>query len=124
MAGQLNPDWAGGHGGGEETAGVMAVNPALIKTEYLNLPENIRNDVSEDLPSGAWTDVNFKGASVTIPREINEITDNGWLTHRFKNDAPTKATKEWGDKMVQTVADYIVDFEKVFSKAELPKPHN
>ena len=124
MAGQLNPDWAGGHGGGEETAGVMAVNPALIKTEYLNLPENIRNDVSEDLPSGAWTNVNFKGASVTIPREINEITDNGWLTHSFKNDPPTKATKEWGDKMVQTVADYIVDFEKVFSKAELPKPHN
>jgi len=103
---------------------VMAVNPALIKTEYLNLPENIRNDVSEDLPSGAWTNVNFKGASVTIPREINEITDNGWLTHSFKNDPPTKATKEWGDKMVQTVADYIVDFEKVFSKAELPKPHN
>jgi len=124
MAGQLNPDWAGGHGGGEETAGVMAVDPSLIKTEYLELPEAIRNDVSEDLPSGAWTNVNFKGASVTIPREINAITDNGWLTHSFKNDPPTKATKEWGDQMVQTVADYIVDFEKVFSKAALPTPHN
>ena len=38
MAGQLNPEWAGGHGGAEETAGVMAVDPSLIKYEYIDLP--------------------------------------------------------------------------------------
>ena len=36
MAGQIDPAWAGGHGGGEETAGVMAVDPALVKQEYLD----------------------------------------------------------------------------------------
>ena len=121
MAGQINPEWAGGHGGGEETAGVMAVDPGLIKTEYLELGEEIRNDISEDLPSGAWTNVIYKNVAVTIPREIRSITDNGWLSHAFKNDPPTKATAEWGTRMLETVADYIVDFGNVFSAANLPE---
>ena len=120
MAGQMNPNWAGGHGGGEETAGVMAVDPGLIKTEYLHLPEGIRNDVSDELPSGAWTNVMYKNVAVTIPRAIKDITDNGWLAHAFKNDAPTKATPEWGREMLKTVAEYIADFGEVFGRAPLP----
>lgn len=124
MAGQINPDWAGGHGGGEETAGVMAVDPSLIKTEYLELPEAIRDDVSEDIPTGAWTNVMYKNVAVTIPREIKDITDNGWLAHGFGNDAPTKATPEWGREMLETVADYIAEFGTVFGKAPLPEKVN
>lgn len=120
MAGQINPEWAGGHGGGEETAGVMAVDPSLIKREYLELPEGIRNDVSEEIPTGAWTNVQYKGVAVTIPREIKDITDNGWLAHAFKNDPPTKATPEWGHEMLEAVADYIADFGMVFGRAPLP----
>ena len=120
MAGQINPDWAGGHGGGEETAGVMAVDPALIKTEYINLSEGIRNDISEELPSGAWTNVVYKNVSVTIPREIRNITENGWLSHGFKNDPPTKATSKWGKEMLKAVADYIADFAAVFERTHLP----
>lgn len=121
MAGQINPEWAGGHGGAEETAGVMAVDPSLIKYEYIELPEGIRNDISEEIPSGAWTSVIYKGVSVQIPREIKDITDNGWLAHGFKNDAPTKATPEWGRKMVEAVADYIADFGAAFGRAPLPE---
>lgn len=120
MAGQINPAWAGGHGGGEETAGVMAVDPSLIKTEYLELPEGIRNDVSEELPYGAWTNVEYKGVSVTIPRAIKDITDNGWLVHSFKGDVPTRANAEWGREMLESVADYIAEFGEVFGKTELP----
>ncbi|MBE5765798.1 MAG: creatininase family protein [Clostridiales bacterium] len=121
MAGQLNPKWGGGHGGGEETAGVMAVDPALIKTEYLTLPENIRNDISDELPTGAWTNVTYKGVSITIPREIRSITDNGWLAHAFGGDVPTRADAEWGREMLNSVADYIVDFGAAFSRAPLPE---
>lgn len=120
MAPQINREWAGGHGGGEETAGVMGVDPSLIKTKYLNLPEGVRNDVSDTLPSGSWTQVTYKGVSVTIPREIRSITDNGWLAHGVAIDPPTKATEEWGKEMLSATADYIVDFEKEFSKASLP----
>ena len=120
MAGQLNPAWAGGHGGGEETAGVMAVDPALVKTEYLTLPEDTRNDLGEALPYAGWTGVAYKGVTVTVPRQIKDITDNGWLGHSFKNDPPTRATPEWGTEMLETVADYIAEFAAEFAKAPLP----
>ena len=120
MAGQINPEWAGGHGGGEETAAVMAVNPELIKTEYLTMPEGIRNDLGDNLPYGAWTNVNYKGVSVTIPRDIKDITDNGWLVHSFRGDVPTRANEKWGKEMLEAVADYIADFSAQFEKAPLP----
>ena len=120
MAGQINPQWAGGHGGGEETAGVMAVDPSLIKEEYLNLPEGIRNDLGDALPYGAWQNIEYKGVSVTVPREIRDITDNGWLVHSFKGDVPTRATAEWGREMLDAVADYIADFAQHFVKTKLP----
>ena len=120
MAGQLNPEWAGGHGGGEETAGVMAVDPALVKTEYMNLPEGIKNDLGDELPYDAWTSIRYKGVSITVPREVKDITDNGWLVHAFKGDVPTRATPEWGREMLETVADYIADFGKAFGKTKLP----
>lgn len=122
MAGQLNPEWAGGHGGGEETAGVMAIDPGLIKAEYLNLPEEIRNDLGDSLPYGAWTNVQYKGVSVTIPRAIKDISSNGWLVHSFKGDIPSRATPEWGREMLEAVADYIADFGEQFSKTTLPNP--
>ena len=118
MAGQINPEWAGGHGGGEETAAIMAIDSDLIKTEYLELPEGVRNDVSEDLPYDAWTNVKYKGVSIEIPRHIKDVTDNGWLVHAFKHDIPTRADAKWGKEMLDAVADYIVDFSEVFGKAE------
>ena len=120
MAGQINPEWAGGHGGGEETAGVMAVDPALIKQEYLHVGENIRNDLGDDLPYGAWTALNYKGVSVTVPRAIRDITDNGWLVHSFKGDVPTRADAQWGREMLSATADYIIDFGAHFARTALP----
>ncbi|MBR4956151.1 MAG: creatininase family protein [Lentisphaeria bacterium] len=124
MAGQINPQWAGGHGGGEETAGVLAVDPKLIKTEYLNLPEGIRNDLGENLPYGAWTNINYRGVSIGVSREIKDITDNGWLVHSFKGDLPTRATEEMGKEMLNAVTDLIADFAAEFDAAPLPAPQN
>ncbi len=121
MAAQMKPEWRGGHGGGEETAAVMAVNPKLVKMEYINEDENITNDVSEELPSSSWTSVDYKGVSVTIPRELNHMTDNGWLAHGIANDPPTRATEEWGIEMLNAIADYVADFEPVFARTVLPK---
>lgn len=121
IAGEIRPEWKGGHGGGEETAGVMGVDPSLIHTEYLNEGENIRNDVSDELPSGNWTAVTFKGGSIQIPRPVKHLTDNGWLTHGMSIDPPTKATRELGLEMLDTMADYDIDFVKTLERAELPK---
>lgn len=120
MAGQLNPQWAGGHGGGEETAGVMAVDPSLVKTEYLHLPEGIRNDLGDTLPSGPWLNILYRGVSISVPREIRDITENGWLAHAFNGDVPTRATREWGTEMLEAVADCIAGFAVEFGKTTLP----
>ena len=119
IAGQLNENWKGGHGGGEETAGIMAVNPDLIKYEYIHKGEEITNDLSEELPSTSWTSVEFKGGMITIPRHINRITKNGWLTHGMSIDPPTKATEAWGQEMLDTMANYVIDFCSAFSKVQL-----
>ena len=121
MAGQLNPEWAGGHGGGEETAAIMAVDESLIKKEYIDLPESYTNDLGDNLPYAAWMNVSFKGATVTVPREIRQISDNGWLVHSFTGDVPSRANREWGMEMLSAMADYIVDFEKEFAKVSLPQ---
>lgn len=120
IAGQLRPEWKGGHGGAEEAAGVMAVDPSLIHAEYLTLGENIRNDISDELPSGSWTAIDFQGASITIPRPVTSITDNGWLAHGMGSDAPTKATREWGLEMLSTLSHYLHDFITALERAELP----
>lgn len=119
MAGELRPEWKGGHGGGEETAGLMGVDPALVDMDYINDPMDIINDVSEELPSVSWSTVEFKGASVVIPRESRYYFGNGW----YGKDAPTMATPEWGREMLQTMADYIAEFIEVFERAPLPEAH-
>ncbi|MCQ2452962.1 MAG: creatininase family protein [Clostridia bacterium] len=121
IAGQIRPEWKGGHGGAEETAGVMAVDPTLIHSEYLTLGECIRNDISDELPSTSWTSVEFKGGMVTVPRHVNSITDNGWLAHGMGSDVPTNATREWGVEMLDAMADYIRDFIGALERAPLPK---
>ena len=120
MAGLINPEWAGGHGGGEETAAIMAVDPSLIKEEYMTLPEGIRNDLGDDLPYGAWTNILYKGVSVTVPRAVRDITDNGWLVHSFKGDVPSRASAQWGQEMLEATADYMADFGRHFGQTALP----
>lgn len=117
MAGELRPEWKGGHGGAEETAGIMGVDPSLIDQEYLHVPMNQINDVSDTMPTTGWTTVQYKGATITLPRESKHYHGNGW----YGTDAPYLATEEWGREMLQTMADYMVDFLKEFESVPLPE---
>ena len=101
---------------------MMAVDPSLIKTEYLHLPEGIRNDLGDALPYSAWTNISYRGVSVCVPRQIKDITSNGWLVHSFKGDVPQRATVEWGCEMLEATADYIADFALHFMKTTPPSP--
>lgn len=121
LAGQIRPEWKGGHGGGEETAAIMGVDPSLIRREYLETTEGFRNDISDELPSTSWTGVSFQGGLVTIPRPMHRITDNGWDAHGMGIDPPTKATEEWGREMLDAMADYIRDFIQALERASLPE---
>lgn len=118
MAGELRPEWKGGHGGAEETAGIMGVDPSLIDRDYLEEPMHQIHDVSESMPTTGWCSVQYKGATITIPRESWHYHGNGW----YGTDAPYLATEQWGKEMLQLMADYIADFLQEFETVPLPAP--
>ena len=115
MAWDLNPAWKGGHGGAEETAGVLAVNPSLVDW---NAVEDLKlKDIYEDMVSTGFKNVRYKGVEIPVPRPAREITDNGLIG----SDHPKYATEEWGQTMLTSCADYIVDFLKAFRSIQLPE---
>lgn len=116
MAGELRPEWKGGHGGAEETAGVMGVDPSLIDYDYIQEPMNLIDDVAPNMKTTGWGTVDYKGATVIFPREMKNYSANGW----YGADAPHLATPEWGREMLSTFADYMADFLAEFEKVELP----
>lgn len=117
MAGELNPEWKGGHGGAEETAGVMGVDPSLIDYDYINEPMDLIDDVAPNMKTTGWGTVDYKGATVVFPREMHNYSGNGW----YGKDEPHLATVEWGQEMLRTFADYMADFLTELEKLDLPK---
>ena len=117
MAGELNPAWGGGHGGAEETAAVMAVNPSLVDRSALG-PMDLSNDISDELPTDGWDNVLYKGAHVAFPRDACRYAGNGWIGP----DDPSHADPEWGRQMMESVGSYLVDFIGAMRRAPLPRP--
>ena len=113
MAGNFNPEWAGGHGGGEETAAIMYINPELIDKNAM--ADGDIKDVTSEIKACTLKVAEFKGIPVTIPRDSRPICNNGWVGP----DPIEKATAEWGEEMLNTIADYIAEFTTEFSKASL-----
>ncbi len=115
IAGELNPAWKGGHGAGEETAAMMAINPAYVHMEdYMPL---VPGDLSDTMPCDGMTGVKYKGISVLVPRTFQNISQSGW----FGNDDAKTATVEWGKEMLAATADYICDFINEFDKLKIEK---
>ena len=114
MAWDMNPAWKGGHGGGEETAAILGIDPSLVDQSEIGGPLKLF-DLTENLKATGFRSVEFKGVSVEILRSTPHVTDSGWIGP----DHPNTATVEWGKEMLQTTADYIVDFMEEFKKVPL-----
>ena len=112
LAGELNPAWKGGHGGGEETAAMMAVNPGLVDFTELK-PMSLVDDLGPRFPTAGFDKVWFRGVGIPIPRRVERYTENGWIGP----DDPGEATEEWGRQMLGATADYIVAFIEEFKSA-------
>ena len=64
---------------------------------------------------GTVTLSEYKGVTVEILRNTPHVTDSGWIGP----DHPSTATEEWGKEMLETTANYIVDFMEEFKKVKL-----
>ena len=114
MAWDMNPAWKGGHGGGEETAAILGIDPSLVDKSEIGGDLKFF-DLSENLKTTGFRSVEYKGVSVDIIRSTPHVTDSGWIGP----DHPGTATEEWGREMLQTCADYIADFMEEFKKVTL-----
>ncbi|MEG1972417.1 MAG: creatininase family protein [Oscillospiraceae bacterium] len=114
MAWDLNPAWKGGHGGGEETAAILGINPALVDKSEIG-GDLVLNDISDTIKATGFYSVSFKGVSFNVLRNINHITDSGWIGP----DHPNTATEEWGREMLKACADYIADLAAELKKVKI-----
>lgn len=113
LAGELNPDWRGGHGGAEETSAIMAINPKLVQMQdYMPC---VPQGLSANLPCSGVKTVSFRGANITVQRHFKSATASGW----YGDDDPLLATPEWGREMLDCVCNYILEFIAEFAKIEL-----
>ena len=114
MAWDLNPAWKGGHGGAEETAGMLAVRPELVDAS--SIEDLVLKDPSDKIRSTGFKTVRFENVELPMTRPVRDITDNGWIGP----DHPSLATREWGEDMLTSVADYIARFLEAFREIPLP----
>ena len=110
IAPQLNPAWAGGHGGSVEASVVKYLHPEMIDLANLFPTENIQ--LSDALPNDYLTNVKFRGVTVKVLREIHHITTNGG---GGGTDSSEKTDSAWGKEMCDQITDFMVAFIKEFS---------
>lgn len=110
-----NKPWHGGHGGAEETAAILAIDPSLV--DQSKIADAPMNGLSKDLPASGIRTVRFKGVDIPVNRMSDAVSDNGW----FGDDHPGLATKEWGEELIRASAEYISEFIEVFKTVALPE---
>ena len=115
IAGQLNPDWKGGHGGAEETAAMLAIDPDCVHMEdYIPLqPQNL----SDTLRCAGMSEVELDGVAVMTPRLFRNLSPGGW----YGPDDPKCATAQWGEQMLDACGKFILRFLAEFQKVKLPQ---
>ena len=113
IAPALNPAWAGGHGSGQETSAIMAIDENLVNLSAVEPFKFL--GISESLPADSLSTVKFKGISIPVPRSVDKVTAPGW----YGADSPEGASVKWGKEMLETVSNFIADFIAEFEKAEI-----
>ncbi len=67
MAWDMNPAWKGGHGGGEETAAILGIDPSLVDKSEIGGELQFKH-LTENLKTTGFRSVEYKGVSVEILR--------------------------------------------------------
>lgn len=113
MAKDLNSSWNGGHAGGLETAAIMYINPEIV--DWKAIRDSNYKDLSTNIKATGLKTVEFNGVEVTVPRNVSDATDNGWIGP----DHPNQASEDWGKDMLENISEYIAEFINEFNSVEL-----
>ena len=102
-----------GYGGGDFAA-ILGIDPSLVDKSEIGGELQFKH-LSDNLKTTGFRSVEYKGVTVEILRKTPHVTDSGWIGP----DHPSTATEEWGKEMLETTANYIVDFMEEFKKVKL-----
>ena len=117
MAKEIDPAWGGGHGGGEETAAMLAIWPQAVHRERCR--ESTLKPLSENITTTGFKTVQFKGVTLTMPQPIAAICDNGWTGP----DHPAAASASWGETMLEAISQLLVQLIDELKHIPLGEAH-
>jgi creatinine amidohydrolase len=126
MAHVANPDWHMiGHADYIETAAVLALDENLPD---MTAARNHKNrQLTPQLPLDNLGVVRFKNATMAINGVMTDVTDTGDMLEYGESAAqdydiePSSATKEMGEQILESLADYLAEFVLEFKKVTFPE---
>lgn len=117
IAGELDPAWAGGHGGAQETSANLWIDPDSVVLDAIG-PMDLVDDGGEAIATTGFDSASFRGATPLLLRRARRYATNGWVGP----DDPATASAEWGERMLRATASWVCEFIDAFERAPLPEP--
>lgn len=112
LAGELDIAWKGGHGSGQETAAMLAINPEYVDMNNYMLQSQTK--ITDNMTYTALGQVEFKGCHVPVRNHTINMAESGWYGNGRPKDDPQYASAQWGEPMLKAVTQYICDFIENF----------
>jgi creatinine amidohydrolase len=95
-----------GHGGDPMTSVYLHLYPELVRMDLIDMGEKKK---VLGLPTSGLAAVKFNGMDVNLAVDIDDITDTG-----IAGGVPLKSSAEIGEKIVDHIVNFSVDFVKYF----------
>lgn len=125
MAHVANKDWNMiGHADYIETAAVLSLDPNLVDASVAKNHKN--RSLTDKLSLDNLGVVRFKDATMQINGVMTDVTETGDMLEYGESPAanydiePMSATPEMGNKILDSVADYLAEFIEEFRKVKFP----
>ena len=115
LAADLNPEYKGGHGDGQEVSAMLSILPESVDLGSYKKQERL--GATDNLPVHYVTSVLFKNVAVKMMRAVEDVTPTG----EFGPWESPRASAATGERMLEDCTRFIVDFAKEFAKVKLPK---
>ncbi|MBI9043521.1 MAG: creatininase family protein [Anaerolineaceae bacterium] len=125
MAHVANPEWHMiGHADHIETAAVLALDESLVD---MSMAENHKNkDFGPGLALDNLLVVRYKDATMHVNGVMADITETGDMLEFGESGAtnydidPKSATKEMGDAILNSLAEYLTEYVEKFRQVKFP----
>lgn len=116
VLGQIWPKVKGkniGHSDFREASIMLAVKPTAVHLQRAQQPEVVRYQLSENAIGRHGFSVEHKGATVFVPRPVEEWAPNcGW--GQLDESSP-----QLGEEILETISDYVASFVEEFRQFPL-----